>query len=85
MQYFVGLLIIGLGILVIYGRYYIYNFTGEWSFATEYLGGNGTVVAITLIGALMIFYGTMYFLGSAEPLAQGIAPGPLQLRSSGGH
>ncbi len=42
------------GIAILRYRYQIYGFTGEWSLATKYLGGNGTIVALTLIGMFLI-------------------------------
>lgn len=57
------IILIALGILILRYRYHIHSFTGEWSWATEYLGGNGTVVAISLIGALLIALGTAYPFG----------------------
>ena len=44
-------------------RYQIYEFTGDWDWAVRYLGGNGTIVAISLIGALLIAVGTAYPFG----------------------
>ena len=60
MKLFIGIMLIALGILVLRYRYQIHEFTGEWGWASEYLGGNGTVVAISLIGMLLIGGGTAY-------------------------
>jgi hypothetical protein len=40
--------------------------TGDWEWAVKYLGGNGTVVAISLIGMLLIAAGTAYPFGVIE-------------------
>ena len=44
-------------------RYQIYDFTGSWGWAEKYLGGNGTIFAISLIGMLLIGVGTAYPFG----------------------
>jgi hypothetical protein len=41
-------------------RYVIYEFTGEWGWASQYLGGNGTITAIVLIGMILIGVGVAY-------------------------
>lgn len=63
MDFIVGLLVILSGIAILRYRYQIYEFTGEWDWAIKYLGGNGTVVAISLIGMLLIGAGTAYPFG----------------------
>ena len=47
-------------------RYQIYHFTGEWGWAERYLGLNGTIVAISLIGMLLIFVGVAFPFGAFD-------------------
>lgn len=54
MNFLVWFLIIGAGIAVMKYRYQIYNLTGEWWWAAQYLWWNGTITAIVLIGMLLI-------------------------------
>jgi hypothetical protein len=72
MNILLGLIIISTGIAVLRFRYQIYQFTGDWDWAIKYLGGNGTVVAIILIGMLLIGAGTAYpfwvFEGMNSPI-----------------
>jgi hypothetical protein len=63
MRFLLWLLIILAGIAILRYRYQIYEFTGDWDWAVRYLGGNGTIVAISLIGALLIAVGTAYPFG----------------------
>jgi hypothetical protein len=60
MKLILWILIIALGVVILKYRYQIHDFTGDWGWAEKYLGGNGTVAAISLIGALLIAVGTAY-------------------------
>ncbi len=60
MNFIIWILIIFAGIAILKYRHQIYEFTGEWDWAVKYLGSNGTVVAIALIGMIMIAVGTAY-------------------------
>lgn len=64
MDWLVGIIIVVTGVAMLRYRYPIYHFTGEWGWAQKYLGSNGTVVAIALIGALLIFVGVAFPLGA---------------------
>lgn len=66
MNFFVGLILIATGILVLKFRYQVYHFTGDWDWASRYLGSNGTVVAISLLGCGLIFVGVAFPLGAFE-------------------
>jgi hypothetical protein len=60
MKFLMWLLILLSGMAILRYRYQIYDFTGEWGWAEKYLGGNGTISAISLIWALLIGIGTAY-------------------------
>lgn len=64
MDWLVGIIIVVAGIAMLRYRYPLYHFTGEWGWAQKYLGSNGTVVAIALIGAFLIFVGVAFPLGA---------------------
>lgn len=52
MKFLIGLLFIASGIAMMHYRYKIYDFTGEWWWAQEYIGG--TTNAIVLIWMILI-------------------------------
>lgn len=60
MKILIGLILIAIGVLIIQYRYQIHNFTGDWDWTIKYFGGNGTIVAIVLIGMLLIGAGASY-------------------------
>ena len=60
MDILIGILIFSLGIVTISYRYAIYRFTGDWEWAMRFLGTNGTILAIILIWALLMFLGIAY-------------------------
>ncbi len=64
MKLLAGLLLIVLGVAILRFRFQIHNFVGEWAWAQEYIGG--TVNAISLFGALLIFVGVGYPFGVFE-------------------
>ena len=66
MKLLTGLILIGVGIAILRYRYQIYNFTGEWGLANQYLGGNGTITAIALIGIFLIGIGSAYPFGAFD-------------------
>ncbi len=63
-----------LGIAIIYYRYKIYEFTGDWSWAVQYLWGNGTILAIVLIGMFSIGCGAAYPFGVFDRVNEPIQP-----------
>ncbi len=66
MNIIVGLIIVWAGIIVIKYKNQIYWFTGEWGWAEKYLWANGTPNAIVLAGALLMFFGFWYALGTFD-------------------
>ena len=74
MNFLLWLFFIWLGILVIRYRYVIHDFTGEWWWANTYLGWNGTVVAIVLIGMGCIAAGAAYPFGVFDGVGWPIEP-----------
>lgn len=66
MNLIIWILIILSGIAILKYRFQIYDFTGDWDWAVKYLGGNWTVVAISLIGSLLIAFGTAYPFGVVD-------------------
>jgi hypothetical protein len=80
MKLIIWILIILSWITILKYRYQIYEFTGDWDWAVKYLGGNGTIVAIALIGSVLIALGTAYPFGVVDmgPGSQGIDEFPIQ-------
>lgn len=66
MKFLIWFVLILLGIALMRYRYQIYEFTGDWDWAIKYLWGNGTIVAIILIGMLLVGFGTAYPFGVIE-------------------
>lgn len=66
MKFLIGIILIIIGILLLKYRYQVYHFTGDWEWAVRFFGGNGTVVAICLIGAGFIFVGAGFPLGAFD-------------------
>ncbi|MDD2693897.1 MAG: hypothetical protein PHY14_03110 [Candidatus Gracilibacteria bacterium] len=66
MKILIGLFFIAIGIAIMRYRYQIYNFTGDWDWALKYLGGNGTVLAITLIGMGFVAVGAAWPFGAFD-------------------
>lgn len=63
MDFIVWFMIIGAWVAVMKYRYHIYNLTGEWGWAAQYLWGNGTITAIVLMGMILIGVGVAYPFG----------------------
>lgn len=57
MDFIIGIGLVGIGFSIMKYRYDIYRITGEWSWATQYLGGNGTISAIVILGMFCIGVG----------------------------
>ncbi len=74
MQYILWILFFGLGFATIFYRYGLYKITGDWEWAMKFLGANGTIVAIILIGAILMFIGVAYPFGVFENLDPRIVP-----------
>lgn len=62
MDFLVGIILVLAGISMIRYRFQVYNFVGEWDWAIKYVGG--TVNAISIAGALLIFVGVAFPLGA---------------------
>ena len=60
MDFLMWFIIIAVWVLIIYFRNAIYSWTGDWGWATQYLWANGTMNALVLIWAILIFFGTSY-------------------------
>lgn len=52
MKLLTGLILIAIGTAIIYYRFKIYDVTGEWAWASTYLGN--TMNVIVLIGMILI-------------------------------
>lgn len=70
MRILTSLILMAAGSAIIYYRFAIYDFTGEWEWANKYL--NNTAVAITLIGMFLIGAGAAYPFGVFDDFS--IAP-----------
>ncbi len=66
MKLILWLILIALGVAILRYRYQIYNFTWEWWWANQYLGSNGTIVAISLIGMILIWAWAAYPFGAFD-------------------
>ena len=64
MQFLTGLILIALGATIIYYRFRIYDVTGEWIWASTYLGN--TMNVIVLIGMILIGAGAAYPFGAFD-------------------
>jgi hypothetical protein len=58
------LILIAIGTSIIYYRFKIYDLTGEWGWASTYLGN--TMNAIVLIGMIFIGAGAAYPFGALD-------------------
>ncbi len=63
MNFLVGLLIIGLGVLILKYTRQTYEFVGSWSWAEKFFGIGGTITALKLTGIVFIVTGALYGLG----------------------
>lgn len=66
MDWIVGLILVAAGVALLRYRYQVHNFVGEWDWAQKFLGANGTVVALSLIGAGLIFVGVAFPFGAFD-------------------
>lgn len=83
MDFLVGIILVFTGISMIRYRFQVYNFVGEWDWAIKYLGG--TVNAISITGALLIFVGVAFPLGAFDGIQStpNTAPGSQVQTSTG--
>ncbi len=64
MKLLTGLILIAIGTAIIYYRFKIYDVTGEWAWASTYLGN--TMNVIVLIGMILIWAGAAYPFGALD-------------------
>ena len=73
MTFFIELLIIGLGMLLVIKTQWIYDFTGPIDFAERFLGSEGgTRLFIKLLGLLMIIGSFLAMTGLLGAMVDGI-------------
>jgi hypothetical protein len=63
MNFLVGLLIIGLGVVILKYTRQAYEFVGSFAWAEKFFGIGGTITALKLIGIVFIVTGALYALG----------------------
>ncbi|MCB9807618.1 hypothetical protein H6768_07225 [Candidatus Peribacteria bacterium] len=63
MNFLVGLLVIGLGVVILKYIRPTYEFVGSWVWAEKFFGIGGTVTALKLLGIVFIVFGAIYALG----------------------
>lgn len=64
MRILTWLILISIGAAIIYYRFAIYDFTGEWEWANKYL--NNTMIAIVMIGMILVGMGAAYPFGAFD-------------------
>lgn len=62
-NFLIGLLVIGLGIIILKYIRPTYEFVGSWVWAEKFFGIGGTVTALKLLGIIFIVFGSIYALG----------------------
>jgi len=63
MNFLIGILIIGLGVLILKYTRPTYEFVGAWAWAEKFFGIGGTITALKLLGIIFIVVGALYALG----------------------
>lgn len=63
MNFLIGLLLIGLGVVILRYIRGAYEFVGSWVWAEKFFGIGGTVTALKLVGIVFIVFGAIYALG----------------------
>ncbi len=63
MNFLIGLLIIGLGVVILKYTRQTYEFVGSFTWAEKFFGIGGTITALKLIGIVFIVTGALYALG----------------------
>ena len=63
MNFLIGLLVIGLGVVILKYIRPTYEFVGSWVWAEKFFGIGGTVTALKLLGIVFIVFGALYSLG----------------------
>lgn len=70
-RFFVFILGMPLGILIMIYRYQLKQLTGDVAWAEQYLGSGGTYTLFLLIGLLVSILSVMYAFGTLQDLAAG--------------
>lgn len=63
MNFLIGLLVIGLGVVILKYIRQTYEFVGAWDWAERFFGIWGTITALKLLGLVFITIGSLYALG----------------------
>lgn len=63
MNFVIGLLIIGLGVVILRYTRQTYELVGAFAWAEKFFGIGGTVTALKLLGIVFIVTGALYALG----------------------
>jgi len=63
MNFLIGLLVIGLGVLILKYTRQTYEFVGSFAWAEKFFGIGGTISALKLFGIVFIVVGALYALG----------------------
>lgn len=61
-NFFVGLIVIALGVLILKYIRETYELVGSWTWAEKFFGIGWTVTAIKLLGIVLITFGAIYML-----------------------
>jgi len=62
-NFFMGLLVIGLWVVILKYIRPTYEFVGSWVWAEKFFGIGGTVTALKLLGIIFIVFWAIYALG----------------------
>lgn len=68
MRFFVGIIGIPLGLLMVIYRERVKRFTGDFAFAEQWFGQGGTYTALIVVGILITIGSLMYMLGTLQAL-----------------
>jgi hypothetical protein len=63
MNFMIGLLVIGLGVVIIKYTRQTYEFVGSFAWAEKFFGIGGTISALKIFGLVFIAVGALYALG----------------------
>jgi hypothetical protein len=66
-----GVLGLPIGVLIIFYRFQLKQFTGDMDFAEKYLGAGGTYTFFIILGALVFILSLMYALGTLQDFIGG--------------
>jgi len=63
MNFLIGILVIGLGVVILKYTRQTYEFVGSFAWAEKFFGIGGTITALKLLGIVFIVVGALYALG----------------------